>query len=57
MIASDATLTAPPRTERLVPEFQSSEWTPLERFAFRFVFAYFTAFFCGRFLLFDAGRA
>jgi hypothetical protein len=53
MIATDATLTVPPRTERLVPEARTPEWTPLERFAFRFVFAYFTAFFCGSLL--DSG--
>ena len=55
MIASQASTEAPTRTERLLPDIQESEWTPLERFAFRFVFVYFAIFFCGSLL--DSGYA
>jgi hypothetical protein len=47
MIASQLNAQPPTSDERLRREsVVESEWTPLERFAFRFAFVYFTKFFC-----------
>ena len=53
MTATDAPTEPTVRSERLVPAPADAEWTPLERFAFRFVFIYFAMFFCGSLL--DSG--
>ena len=53
MTATDALTEPLVRTERLLPAPADTEWTPLERFAFRFVFVYFAMFFCGSLL--DSG--
>jgi hypothetical protein len=56
MITSYTDAAAPTPTARLVPDFGAEAgWTRLECFAFRFVFVYFTMFFCGTLL--DTGPA
>jgi hypothetical protein len=55
MITSQSNPEAQSPTEQFVPDVPELGWTPLERFAFRFVFVYYAMFFCGSLL--DSGYA